>query len=294
MRDAHLRGFDGFGLRGRETDRALGLVRRDGVIAQKFLLPLRVRVQELQRRFLRFDIATGGIDLRLGEVTLRGQFGCIELHNRIAFFQSLAFARENLFHPAARTRRDVDFIDFDRAGNAFGFPLTAGEEKEKEKEKAMTGLQDERDLNKVRKEVESFARMAGYSETPLLRKLGIRPNEQIVALNAPAHYSDLLGELPEVATMSDRLTAGAAFVHLFVTRRADLEKRLVTLRAKLDDAGILWISWPKKASKVATDITENTIREVALPLGFVDVKICAVDEVWSGLKLMVRRTNRLK
>ncbi len=71
-----------------------------------------------------------------------------------------------------------------------------------------------------------------------------------------------------------------------------MEKRLIAFRAKLDDAGILWVSWPKKSAKVATDVTEDTIREVALPLGFVDVKVCAVDETWSGLKLMIRRANR--
>ena len=133
---------------------------------------------------------------------------------------------------------------------------------------------------------------AGYSGKPLAQKLGIRPNERVVARNPPAHYLDLLGELPAGAVVSDRLISGSVFVHLFVTRRAELEKELAKLRTKLDEAGVLWISWPKKASKVATDITEDTIREVALPLGFVDVKICAVDEIWSGLKLMVRRTNR--
>lgn len=133
---------------------------------------------------------------------------------------------------------------------------------------------------------------AGYSGTPLVRKLGIRPNERIVALNAPPHYAKLLGELPEGATIRDRVSSGVAFVHLFATRRIELEKQLGSLRAKLDDAGILWVSWPKKAAKMETDITEDTIREVALPLGLVDVKVCAVDETWSGLKLMVRRTNR--
>ncbi len=88
------------------------------------------------------------------------------------------------------------------------------------------------------------------------------------------------------------MTANAGFVHLFVSQRALLEKRLRELRAKLADDGRLWVSWPKKAAKMTTDITEDTIREVALPLGFVDVKVCAVDETWSGLKLMVRRTER--
>jgi len=134
--------------------------------------------------------------------------------------------------------------------------------------------------------------MAGYSGTPLVRKLGIRPNERVIALHPPGHYAELLGELPEGAVISDRLGAGATFVHLFVTERAELVRRLRDLRTKLDETGMLWISWPKKSAKVVTDITEDTIREVALPLGFVDVKVCAVDETWSGLKLMVRRINR--
>ena len=134
--------------------------------------------------------------------------------------------------------------------------------------------------------------MAGYSGTPLVRKLGIRPNERITALQAPENYASLLGELPEGAVLTTRASAGAQFIHLFVTRRTDLEKRLATLRTILTDAGMLWISWPKKASGVLTDVTEDTIRAVALPLGFVDVKVCAVDETWSGLKLMIRRANR--
>ena len=134
--------------------------------------------------------------------------------------------------------------------------------------------------------------MAGYSGTPLARKLGIRPNEELIALQAPENYAQLLQDLPDGVTIRNRLTSGARFVHLFVRQRSDLQKRLRELRTKLDDAGILWISWPKKSSKVPTDITEDTIREAALPLGFVDVKVCAVDETWSGLKLMVRRENR--
>lgn len=134
--------------------------------------------------------------------------------------------------------------------------------------------------------------MAGYSGRPLVGKLGIRPNEKIVALNPPANYAQLLAGLPEGVTITNRVTARTKFVHLFVIRRADLERRLTAFRTKLDDAGILWVSWPKKAAKVATDITEDIIREVALPLGFVDVKVCAVDETWSGLKLMIRLANR--
>lgn len=137
-----------------------------------------------------------------------------------------------------------------------------------------------------------LAIMPGYSGTPLVRKLGIRPNEQVVALNAPAHYEELLEGLPDGAVIVDRAVAQAAFVHLFVTERAELATRLSALRPTLDEAGMLWVSWPKKSAKVPTDITEDTIREVALPLGFVDVKVCAVDEKWSGLKLMIRRENR--
>jgi hypothetical protein len=134
--------------------------------------------------------------------------------------------------------------------------------------------------------------MAGYSGTPLARKLGIRPNETLIALNAPENYRSLLEDLPAGVAITNRATTNAGFVHLFVRQRSDLEKRLRELRSKLDDAGILWISWPKKSAKVPTDITEDTIRAVALPLGFVDVKVCAVDETWSGLKLMIRRENR--
>ncbi|CAN5751355.1 hypothetical protein BH20VER1_BH20VER1_07360 [soil metagenome] len=133
---------------------------------------------------------------------------------------------------------------------------------------------------------------SGYSGTPLVRKLGVVPNEPLIALGAPAHYRQLLEGLPEGVVLVRRLTANARFVHLFVTRRAELQRRLVVLRNRLNAAGVLWVSWPKKSSGVKTDITEDTIREVALPLGFVDVKVCAVDEVWSGLKLMIRRENR--
>lgn len=125
-----------------------------------------------------------------------------------------------------------------------------------------------------------------------MRKLGISAGERVVAINAPEHYEELLEGLPEDVSIGSRVTAGARFVHLFVTERDDLAERLSGLRTKLDDAGVLWVSWPKKSSRVATDVTEDTIREVALPLGFVDVKVCAVDDTWSGLKLMIRRENR--
>ena len=134
--------------------------------------------------------------------------------------------------------------------------------------------------------------MAGYSDTPLVRKLGIRPNERLVALNAPQNYAQLLTELPAGVQITTRLAGRPQFIHFFVTERSELAKRLAVLRNKLDEAGVVWISWPKKSAKVPTDITENTVRNVALPLGFVDIKVCAVDETWSGLKLMIRRENR--
>lgn len=136
--------------------------------------------------------------------------------------------------------------------------------------------------------------MPGYSGTPLVRKLGIQPNERIIAIGAPEHYEQLLDGLPEGATIGNHVTSDANFIHLFVTKRADLEERLEISRGKLHDAGVLWVSWPKKSSGVPTDVTEDTIREVALPLGYVDVKVCAVDDTWSGLKLMIRRENRGK
>ena len=134
--------------------------------------------------------------------------------------------------------------------------------------------------------------MAGYSGTPLAQKLGIKAGQKVVTIGAPANYPTLLAPLPEAVSFSRKTTAGAGFVHLFISERKALETELKRLRRLIADTGVLWVSWPKKSSKVATDVTEDVIREVALPLGFVDVKVCAVDETWSGLKLMVRRENR--
>jgi hypothetical protein len=134
--------------------------------------------------------------------------------------------------------------------------------------------------------------MAGYSGTPLSQKLGIKAGQKIAAIGAPAGYRNLLSPLPEKVSLTSELKTGAAFVHFFVSERNVLEKELKRMRKLIADTGTLWISWPKKASGVRTDVTEDVIREVALPLGFVDVKVCAVDETWSGLKLMIRRENR--
>ena len=134
--------------------------------------------------------------------------------------------------------------------------------------------------------------MAGYSKTPLAKKLGIKAGTKVVAMGAPAGYRKWLAPLPEKVSFNDKAIAGSGFIHLFATERRMLEKELKRLRKLLADAGTLWVSWPKKSSGVARDITEDVIREVCLPLGFVDVKVCAVDETWSGLKLMIRRENR--
>ena len=127
--------------------------------------------------------------------------------------------------------------------------------------------------------------MAGYSGTPLVQKLGIKDGHVVVQLGGPD------GLLPGIAVRR-RLPSHADVVLLFTTERAVLERRLPALRAAIEPAAALWVCWPKRASKVPTDITEDVIREVVLPTGLVDVKVCAVDEGWSGLKLVVRKELR--
>jgi hypothetical protein len=134
--------------------------------------------------------------------------------------------------------------------------------------------------------------MAGYSGTPLPQKLGIKPGLAVVTISAPTNYRRLLGTIPEGVTFSDRLKPDSSFVHVFIKKRSELANRLSLLREKIADTGIVWISWPKRSSGALTDVTEDVVRAVALPLGFVDVKVCAIDQTWSGLKLMVRRRNR--
>ena len=135
--------------------------------------------------------------------------------------------------------------------------------------------------------------MAGYSGTPLAQKLGIKPGQRVATLEAPKGYRELLTPVPEGVSFTKTVAANTPFVHLFVKERPILTRELKRLRRLLTDTGVLWVSWPKKSSGVKTDITEDAIREVCLPLGFVDVKVCAVDETWSGLKLMIRRENRV-
>jgi hypothetical protein len=134
--------------------------------------------------------------------------------------------------------------------------------------------------------------MVGYSGTPLVKKLGIKDGFTVYPINAPANYRALLKPLPPGVKFDSEPRASTNLVHVFATQRADLERDLKALRKKLDPGASIWVSWPKQASKVPTDITEGTIRDVALPLGFVDIKVCAVTDVWSGLKIVVRKELR--
>jgi hypothetical protein len=135
------------------------------------------------------------------------------------------------------------------------------------------------------------ARMAGYSATPLAKKLGLAPGMRVCAIGCDG-YVELVDAGDLDLALQAKPDAKTDLAHLFATRRIELESWLPRLRKALRPDAVVWVSWPKKASKVATDIIEDTIREIALPLGFVDVKVCAVDGVWSGLKLVVRKELR--
>ena len=126
----------------------------------------------------------------------------------------------------------------------------------------------------------------GYSGTPLAKKLGIKPGSTLYLDGAPDDYPS------EGATVARTVTPKVDLVHVFTKSAAELDAKLRRLREKIRADAVDWVSWPKKATKVLTDITEDTIREIALPLGFVDIKVCAFDHVWSGLKLVIRRANR--
>jgi hypothetical protein len=133
---------------------------------------------------------------------------------------------------------------------------------------------------------------AGYSGTPLAKKLGIVENTRVLVKRAPGDYRRLLAPVPAGVTFATRIARAVDVVHVFTTRRAELATDLASLRRTLRPDASVWVSWPKKASKVPSDVSEDVIRAVALPLGFVDVKVCAVSDVWSGLKLVVRKELR--
>lgn len=135
-------------------------------------------------------------------------------------------------------------------------------------------------------------RAAGYSGTPLVKKLGMKAGFRVRTKNAPADYLSMVEPLPEGVKVSAGLKAPFDMVHYFTKSRSELAQHLPAFLGSIQQAGMIWVSWPKRASGVQSDVTEDVIRDVALPLGLVDIKVCAVDDVWSGLKLVIRRENR--
>ena len=134
--------------------------------------------------------------------------------------------------------------------------------------------------------------MAGYSATPLIKKLGFKSPLKLLAIDVPKEYLGWIGELPDGVSIVRRWSLTVQAAHIFSQRKSELKKHLVRCRKTLAQSGFVWVSWPKKAAKVETDITEDVIRAIALPLGFVDIKVCAVSDVWSGLKLVIRKSER--
>ena len=134
--------------------------------------------------------------------------------------------------------------------------------------------------------------MAGYSGTPLARKLGIKEGGRVFAAGAPREYLEMVAPVPEGVRMVPRIDGETDILHVFSTSREELTQALRTFLETMRQDAAIWVSWPKKSSKVPTDITEDIIRDAALPMGLVDVKVCAVDDVWSGLKLVIRKGNR--
>jgi hypothetical protein len=134
--------------------------------------------------------------------------------------------------------------------------------------------------------------VAGYSGTPLHKKLGIKDGSRLAVLGAPDGFDDTLGELPPRVERRTQPRGSFDVVVFFTTERSQLERRLDALTRAIHPAGGLWVAWPKRASGLPTDLDENAIREVALPKGLVDNKVCAIDETWSGLRLVIRKENR--
>jgi hypothetical protein len=133
---------------------------------------------------------------------------------------------------------------------------------------------------------------AGYSGTPLIKKLGLKAGQKAIFLKTPKGYDKTLGPLPAGLDLNKRFSPPFDFIHFFCDRRKDLQREFPRLRDGLTTAGMLWVSWPKKSSGVSTDVDEGLVRETGLSAGLVDVKICAVDEIWSGLKFVRRLKDR--
>jgi hypothetical protein len=134
--------------------------------------------------------------------------------------------------------------------------------------------------------------LAGYSGTPLAKKLGFREGSRVRISSAPEYYLSLVSPRPENVLISKALRKEIDIWHFFTRSSAELNEQLPKLMQAISQDGMIWVSWPKKASRVPTDVTEDLIRKVALPLGLVDVKVCAVDDTWSGLKLVIRKELR--
>lgn len=135
-------------------------------------------------------------------------------------------------------------------------------------------------------------KQAGYSGTPLVKKLGVKVGTKLLPVNAPNGYLEWLQPMPDGVTVLSRAGKDIDVVHMFVSKRKDLETRLMQMMSAIKPDGMIWVSWHKKASKIPTEITEDVVREIAIPLGLVDVKVCAVTDIWSGLKLVIRKELR--
>ena len=133
---------------------------------------------------------------------------------------------------------------------------------------------------------------SGYSGTPLAKKLGIKEGFKIRLINPPEYYFDLFTDMPENISIFKDTKTKKNFIHCFVKQEKELYKNIASLKNEIEPNGIIWISWPKRASKVVTDITEDVVRNLALANGLVDIKVCAVDEIWSGLKLVIPVKDR--
>ena len=133
---------------------------------------------------------------------------------------------------------------------------------------------------------------AGYSKRSLPEKLGLKSGAKYILINQPPDYAEVLGELPAGLKPARSLKSPLDFIQFFTTERKQLEKSILGLKRALVPNGVLWVSWPKGASKVKTDVNENVVREIALSNGLVDIKVCAVDEIWSGLKLVIPVKDR--
>jgi len=134
--------------------------------------------------------------------------------------------------------------------------------------------------------------VAGYSARSIVQKLGIKPGFRIFVASAPAAYTDIVGALPQETKLLTRPAAALDMVHMFARQAAGLAEKLRVYRDTIAPDGMIWVSWPKKSSGVPTDLTDVVVRDIALPLGLVDVKVCAIDDIWSGLKFVIPKDQR--